>query len=135
VYQQSKLGDLIFALELERRLRGAGLGIASLAAHPGVANTNLFQVGEFGVAERAVRRLLGVAIGALLNSEAEGALPTLYAATSPDAAGGGYYGPQEFFEMRGATVGLAKISSAAQDRDAARRLWAICEELAGVTFG
>ncbi|SNT31191.1 NAD(P)-dependent dehydrogenase, short-chain alcohol dehydrogenase family [Granulicella rosea] len=133
-YAQTKLADLMFAFELERRLRAAGLGICSLAAHPGVANTNLFQVGDFSAPERAIRRLFGHAIGALLNSDAEGALPTLYAATAPEAECGGYYGPQGFREMRGGDVGSAKISAAARDMAAAKRLWQVCEELTGVQF-
>ena len=70
----------------------------SVAAHPGVANTNLFQAGEFHAIERMVRRGFGVAIGALLNTDAQGAVPTLFAATSPDAADGGYYGPQSWWD-------------------------------------
>jgi len=73
-----------------------------------------------------------VAIGALLNSQAEGALPTLYAATAPDAAAGGYYGPQGFQEMRGGDVGPAIVAKAALDLAAQRRLWEVCVELTGV---
>jgi NAD(P)-dependent dehydrogenase (short-subunit alcohol dehydrogenase family) len=134
-YQQSKLADLMFALELERRLRAAGAPAArviSVAAHPGVANTNLFQVGEFHAVERTMRRWAGVLIGALLNSEAEGALPTLYAATAPDAAVGGYYGPQGFDETRGGDAGPAKIAPQALDQAAAGRLWSECERLTGM---
>ena len=109
-YGQSKLADLMFALELDRRLQAAGppvSGVMSVAAHPGVANTNLFLVGEFGPVERAARRGMSVAIHALLNSSRQGALPTLFAATSPDAVDGGYYGPQELWETRGGDVGAA----------------------------
>lgn len=136
-YQQSKLADLMFALELGRRLRAPGppsSRILSVAAHPGVANTNLFQVGEYSAVERLVRRGFGVAIGALLNSEAEGALATLYAATAPEAESGGYYGPLGFREMRGKAVGTALISSQAQDESAAARLWSACEELTQIRF-
>ena len=100
-YQQSKLADLMFAFELDRRLRAAHSRVMSVAAHPGVANTNLFQVGDYWGFERSVRKLLGHAIGTVLNTDAEGALPTLYAATATDAEDGGYYGPQGFQEMRG----------------------------------
>jgi NAD(P)-dependent dehydrogenase (short-subunit alcohol dehydrogenase family) len=134
-YGQSKLADLMLAFELERRLRAAGppaSGVMSVAVHPGVANTNLFLVGEFGAVERIVRRGVGMAIGALLNSEAEGALPTLYAATAAEAADGGYYGPQGFQEMRGGDVGPAKIAPQALDEAAAARLWSECERLTGV---
>ena len=137
-YRQSKLADLMFAFELDRRLRAAvppAPGVMSVAAHPGVANTNLFQVGEFSPVERLVRRGFGVAIGGLLNSGAQGAAPTLFAATAPDAVSGGYYGPQGFLETRGGDVGPAKVAAQALDEAAAARLWSECERLTGVTFG
>jgi NAD(P)-dependent dehydrogenase (short-subunit alcohol dehydrogenase family) len=136
-YQQSKLADLMFALELSRRLRAAGPpanGVMSLAAHPGVANTNLFQVGDFHPVERLIRRWVGVAIGGLLNSDAEGALPTLFAATSREAADGGYYGPQGFQEMRGGDAGPAQMAPQALDQAVAARLWSECERLTGISF-
>jgi NAD(P)-dependent dehydrogenase (short-subunit alcohol dehydrogenase family) len=134
-YQQSKLADLVFALELARRLRGRPRSpILSVAAHPGVANTNLFQVGEHGAVEKLVRRGFGVVIGALLNSEVAGALPTLYAATAPEVESGGYYGPLGFQEMRGTDVGAAIIAPHALDETAATRLWGECERLTGVQF-
>ena len=137
-YRQSKLADLMFAFELDRRLRAAvppAPGVMSVAAHPGVANTNLFQVGEFSPVERLVRRGFGVAIGGLLNSGAQGAAPTLFAATAPDAVSGGYYGPQGFLETRGGDVGPAKVAAQALDEAAAARLWSECERLTGVSFG
>jgi NAD(P)-dependent dehydrogenase (short-subunit alcohol dehydrogenase family) len=130
-YQQSKLADLIFAFELDRRLRATNSRVMSVAAHPGVANTNLFQVGDHSPLERALRNLLGHAIGIVLNSDAEGALPTLYAATAPDAEDGGYYGPQGFQEMRGDVVDRAIVAPQAR---AATRLWQACEDLTGVKF-
>ena len=136
-YRQSKLADLMFAFELDRRLRAAGSpisGVMSVAAHPGVANTNLFQTGEFHPIERLVRRGLGVAIGVLLNSEAQGAVPTLFSATSPDVADGGYYGPQGFQEMRGGDVGPARVAPQALDQAAAARLWSECERLTGISL-
>jgi NAD(P)-dependent dehydrogenase (short-subunit alcohol dehydrogenase family) len=134
-YGQSKLADLMLAFELDRRLRAAGGSAArvmSVAAHPGVANTNLFQVGDFGSVELAVRRGFSVAIGRLLNDEAQGAVPTLFAATAPDAVSGGYYGPQGFLEMRGGDVGVAKVAAQALDVGAAGRLWGECERMSGV---
>jgi hypothetical protein len=83
--------------------------------------------------EHAARKLLGHLIGAFLNTDAEGALPTLYAATSP-VVPGGYYGPQGFQEMCGDKIGQAKIATQAKDQAAAARLWKICEELTGVNF-
>jgi NAD(P)-dependent dehydrogenase (short-subunit alcohol dehydrogenase family) len=133
-YQQSKLADLMFAFELDRRLRAAHSRVMSVAAHPGVANTNLFQVGEFGAFEKGVRKLMGHAIGAVLNTDAEGALPTLYAATAPDAEDGGYYGPQGFQEMRGESIDRAIVAPQARDASAAARLWQVCEDLTGIKF-
>ena len=80
-----------------------------------------------------MRRWASVAIGALLNTEAQGALPTLFAATSPDAVGGGYYGPQRFHETRGGDVGPAQVAPQALDQAAAARLWSECERLTGVS--
>jgi NAD(P)-dependent dehydrogenase (short-subunit alcohol dehydrogenase family) len=133
-YQQSKLADLMFSFELDRRLRAANSPIMSIAGHPGVANTNLFQVGEHSAFEKTIRNLVGHAIGIILNSDAEGALPTLYAATAPDAKNGGYYGPQGFQEMRGDHVGPAKVAPQALDTTATARLWKVCEDLTGIKF-
>lgn len=133
-YQQSKLANLMLALEMDRRLRAAGSTILSVAAHPGVANTNLFQTGQRSAVERGVRKIAGHLIGTFLNTEAEGALATLYAATSSDVTSGGYYGPQGFQEMYGEEIGPAKIAPQARDTVTATRLWKICEELTGVTF-
>ena len=131
-YQQSKLSDLMFAMELERRLQAQQLAVVSIAVHPGVAKTSLFKVGSgkgvAGVAEKVLQGSLGV----LFNSELEGAIPTLYAATAPDAQGGAYYGSQGFQELRGGDVGPAKIAEQANDLEAAKHLWAVCEELTGV---
>jgi len=133
-YQQSKLADLMFARALNRRLRAANSPVISVAAHPGVAETNLFQKKESSVFERAVRNMMGHVIGTFLNTDAEGALPTLYAATAAEAEDGGYYGPQGFEEMRGHSVGPAKVAPHARDDAAAQRLWGICEKLTGVNY-
>jgi NAD(P)-dependent dehydrogenase (short-subunit alcohol dehydrogenase family) len=134
-YRQSKLGDLMFAMELARRLHAAGppaSRILSVAAHPGVANTPLFQTGERPVVEKMVRRAVGGLIGAFLNTDVQGAVPTLYAATAPDVQDGGYYGPQGFQEMRGGDVGPAQVFPQARDEAAAARLWSECERLTGI---
>jgi len=133
-YQQSKLANLMFAFELDRRLRSANSRVMSLAAHPGVANTNLFQTGDHSPLEKALRNLFGHAIGIVLNTDAEGALPTLYAATAPSVEDGGYYGPQGFQEMRGDDVDRAIVAPQARDSSAATRLWEICEDLTGIKF-
>jgi len=133
-YEQSKLANLMFAFELDRRLRAASSRVMSVAAHPGVANTNLFLSGDYSPIEKAARNLVGHAIGIALNSDAEGALPTLYAATASAAEDGGYYGPQGFQEMRGDDVGRARIAPQALNTTAAAHLWQICEELTGIRF-
>lgn len=132
-YAQSKLANLMLALEMERRLRERGSTITSVACHPGVAATRLFVTGEYSALEKAIRVLLTYVIGLFLNSEAAGAEPTLFAATSEQAVGGGYYGPRGFREMRGA-VGAAQIRPQARDQDSAGRLWEICEQLTGQPF-
>lgn len=133
-YQQSKLANLMFALELNRRLRAIGSRVMSVAVHPGVANTNLFRAGERSTLDSAMRAAASHLIGVFLNSDDAGALPTLYAATSPDVADGGYYGPTGLMEMRGDEVGNAEIARQAKDEKAARKLWDVCETLTGVKF-
>jgi NAD(P)-dependent dehydrogenase (short-subunit alcohol dehydrogenase family) len=133
-YQQSKLANLLFTFELDRRLRAANSPVMSVAAHPGVAQTNLFQSGDYSAIEKTIRNLLGHAIGIVLNTDSEGALPTLYAATAPDAKAGGYYGPRGFLEMRGHEIGPAFIAPQATDAAVAAHLWQISEKLTGFKF-
>jgi NAD(P)-dependent dehydrogenase (short-subunit alcohol dehydrogenase family) len=133
-YSQSKLGNLLFAFELNRRLRALDSRIMSVAAHPGVAQTNLFISGNYSPIERSVRSVIGQGIGIFLNTDSEGALPTLFAATSPTAEDGAYYGPQGFQEMRGDVVGPAIIAPQALDTAAATRLWGISEQLTSIPF-
>jgi hypothetical protein len=77
---------------------------------------------------------MSVAIHALLNTSRQGAVPTLFAATSPDAVSGGYYGPQSLWETRGGDVGMAKVAPQALDTAAAGRLWGECERLTGISL-
>lgn len=133
-YQQSKLANLMLALELARRLRAIGSPVMSVAAHPGVAHTPLFSKGDYSPIEKGVRKAFGEAIEIFLNTDAEGALPTLYAATSPDVVDGGYYGPQGFQEMRDDHVGPAKIAPQARDTAIAAELWKRCEDLTGISY-
>ena len=133
-YQQSKLANLMLAFELDRRLRAAHSRILSVAAHPGVASTNIFRTGSYSPVERTIRNLAGHIIGIVLNTDSEGALPTLYAATAQDAQPGGYYGPQGLLEARGHHVGPAKVAPQARDCNAAGRLWKAAEELTGVRY-
>jgi len=133
-YQQSKLADLMFAFELDRRLRAASSPVMSIAAHPGVAHTNLFETGDHSPVQKMLRKAVSHVIGIVLNTDAEGALPTLYAATATDAKSGGYYGPKGFQEMRGDEVVAAQVAPQARDEVGAARLWKICEELTGVRY-
>ena len=128
-YGQSKLANLLFALELDRHLRAAGSTISSMAAHPGWAATNL-QTSAPPLIDRVVM-LAGNAI--IAQSADMGALPTLYAATFPGLPGGTYVGPDGIGEQRGhpRPVGM---TSAARDEKTARRLWDVSEELTGVPF-
>ena len=132
-YQQSKLGDLMFAFELERRLTAQGLPIKSIAVHPGVAQTALFKVGNSQGLAGVVERGVAASMGLFFNDDVGGALPTLYGATAPAAEGGAYYGSQKFFEMRGGNVGPAKIYPQALDEAAQQRLWQHCEQATGCT--
>jgi NAD(P)-dependent dehydrogenase (short-subunit alcohol dehydrogenase family) len=136
-YRQSKLADLMFSFELARRLKDAGppaWGVISVAAHPGVASTNLFQAGEYSAVEKAARWGFGIAIGVLLNSTAQGALPTLFAATAEGVQDGDYFGPTGLGETRGGNVGTAEVAPQARSLDDARRLWSECERLTGTSL-
>ena len=127
-YGRSKLANLLFALELDRRLNAAGSTIKSVAAHPGYATTNL-QSAAAPALDRAVMKLTNL-VG---QSPAMGALPQLYAATMPDVLSGQYYGPDGVGEMRGYPRLVAPSRQALDAADAAR-LWALSEELTGVSF-
>jgi NAD(P)-dependent dehydrogenase (short-subunit alcohol dehydrogenase family) len=128
-YGQSKLANLMFALELDRRLRGAGSPIKSLAAHPGYAATNLQSA-----AAPAIDRILMRATNLVMAQSAEmGALPSLYAATAPGVEGGSYFGPDGHGEFRGHPH-RSKPTGAAQEVDKARRLWELSEQLTSVQF-
>jgi NAD(P)-dependent dehydrogenase (short-subunit alcohol dehydrogenase family) len=130
-YSQSKLAMLMFALELQRRSDAAGWGLMSNAAHPGYARTDLIAngPGAKGLLWQLNKSLQPV----ISHSAAEGALPTLFAATSPEAKAAGYYGPNWFYELKGPPV-PAKIMPQAKDAAAAARLWDISAALTGVSF-
>jgi NAD(P)-dependent dehydrogenase (short-subunit alcohol dehydrogenase family) len=134
-YGQSKLANLLFALELQHRIAVNGWNLRSVAAHPGYSRTNLQTTGprEGKSQSRAYHRAeaLITRLG-LTQSAAEGALPTLLAATSPEVRGGGYYGPRRF-----QVVGPPKRITPprrARDQRAAQQLWAVSEELTKVTW-
>ncbi|MHA7238402.1 oxidoreductase [Arthrobacter sp. TMS1-12-1] len=127
-YGQSKIANLYFMVELDRRARAAGWDLTSVAAHPGLANTNL----TAGMRTPVLDVFSGF-IGLMSQSDAAGALPSLYAATAPDVRGGDYYGPSGPGETRGAPRLVAPVPRVL-DRDVAVRLWNRSAELTGVDF-
>ncbi|ORV14106.1 SDR family oxidoreductase [Mycobacterium celatum] len=138
-YGQSKLAVLMFALELDRRSRNAGWGIMSNAAHPGLTKTNLQISGpSHGRATPSImERLYKISwrLAPFLWQEIdEGILPALYAATSPQAEGGAFYGPRGIYEAAGGGVTTAKVPARARNDADARRLWEISEQLTGVSY-
>jgi NAD(P)-dependent dehydrogenase (short-subunit alcohol dehydrogenase family) len=127
-YGQSKLANLLFTAELQRRLTAAGSPVLATAAHPGYAATNL----QFHSGRRWFDQLNVLSNRLIAQDDNAGALPTLYAALA-DIPGNSYAGPSGFMELRGAPK-LVGRSSAAQDMDVARRLWDVSEQLTGVSF-
>jgi NAD(P)-dependent dehydrogenase (short-subunit alcohol dehydrogenase family) len=128
-YSQSKLANLLFTGELQRRLTASGSSVLSTAAHPGYAATNLQSHSGSG----PMQLLMGIGNRFLAQSAADGALPTLYAAVSDEVPGDGYAGPSKMFEGRGAPK-LVGRSAPASDLESARRLWEVSETLTGVNF-
>jgi NAD(P)-dependent dehydrogenase (short-subunit alcohol dehydrogenase family) len=128
-YQQSKLANAVFGVELERRLRAAGLEVKSLLAHPGYSATNLQVSGPTG----PMKALLRVTNSLVAQSAEMGALPTLYAASAPGVEGGEFFGPDGFRELRGHPT-LVKPVKRATDPELGRRLWEVSEELTGVRY-
>ena len=122
-YSQSKISNLCFAIELDRRLKAGGFSTISLASHPGYSNTELQRYS-------ILWRILNVFFAM---SAKRGAEATLFAATNQIATEYIYWGPTGIIEMRGRT-GKAKINKKAQDKDTAKRLWSISEEMTGVKF-
>ena len=132
-YGQSKLANLLFAYELQRRLAAAGADTISVAAHPGYAATNLQAAGARMQGSSLLERVMDVANWLFAQNAAMGALPQLYAAVAPNVRGGEYYGPDGIGELWGHP--RAVISSASsRDAEAARRLWALSEQLTAVTY-
>jgi NAD(P)-dependent dehydrogenase (short-subunit alcohol dehydrogenase family) len=131
-YSQSKLANLMFTYELQRRLTAARVQTIALAAHPGTARTDL---------TRHMSKLSNAAMGPrfralnawLVQDAATGALPTLRAATDPAAVGGTYYGPDGFLQLTGFPV-VVTSSSRSLNRQAQRRLWVESEQLTGITY-
>ena len=130
-YGQSKLAMLLFAFELQRRSDASHWGLMSNAAHPGYARTDLIAngPGSDGLLQKAALLLQPLTS----QSAAQGALPTLFAATAPQAKGAAYYGPSGFYEMKG-PVAEAFVAARANDKATAARLWEVSEELTHVRW-
>jgi len=130
-YANSKLANLLFALELQRRATAQGVPLSSTAAHPGMCATGLF-VDPEGIGANPVVRTVGPPLAKVfLQSAAAGATAPLYAAV--EAEPGAYTGPQRVRETRG-PIGPAKMSQPAQDKSLARRLWSVSEDLTGFRY-
>jgi NAD(P)-dependent dehydrogenase (short-subunit alcohol dehydrogenase family) len=127
-YGQSKLANLLFTAELQRRLTAAGSPVTATAAHPGYAATNL----QFHSGNRFMDFISQIGNRVIAQDEKGGALPTLYAAVA-DIPGNSFAGPRGFMEQLGAPK-LVGRTAAAQDVDVARRLWQVSEQLTGVRF-
>ena len=127
-YGQSKLANLLFSKELDKRLKEHGLQTISLACHPGISSTNLFKFGKKD-APKLVRGLMN----RLLQPAEMGALPTIYAATEPSLKGGEYIGPDGRGRMKGYPA-LETPDPAANDEQTMKKLWDISEEMTGVKY-
>jgi NAD(P)-dependent dehydrogenase (short-subunit alcohol dehydrogenase family) len=128
-YGQSKLANLLFTSELQRRLEEVGSSVTVMAAHPGWSATHL----QEHTGSRLQDGLMQLGNRVLAQSDEMGALPTLYAATA-DIPANSYVGPDGFMELRGFPT-LVGRSARAKDADVGRRLWELSEELTGVRFG
>ncbi|MFZ0831686.1 MAG: SDR family oxidoreductase [Mycobacterium sp.] len=129
-YGVSKLAQLLFAFELNRRSDEFGWGVMSNAAHPGLTKTSLINGASYERITRLAQRLLAF----MWLEVDEGIKPILYAAVSGQAAGGVYYGPTGFYETAGGGVTRAKIPALARSGVDAKRLWALSQELTGVSY-
>lgn len=127
-YAQSKLANLMFCYELQRRLAAAVKPTIAVAAHPGVTDSELFR--HVWV---PIRPLLNAINPLFAQSADKGALPQLLAATEAEVKGGQYWGPRGLWELKGYPTQV-KSSAKSHDRDAQRRLWEVCEKLTGVSF-
>lgn len=130
IYSQSKLANLMFAFELQRRSRSFGWGITSVAAHPGISRTDLV---PNGAGRMSLPGLARSALWFLFQPAAQGALPTLFAATSPDVVPGGYCGPDKLGETRG-SPSVARVPPQADDDAVASHLWNVSARLTGASF-
>jgi len=133
-YGQAKLANQLFTLELDRRATASGADLLSVAAHPGYAATNLQFVGPQMTGSGVMEWMSRMGNTVFAQSAADGALPSLYAATAPSVRGGQFFGPDRLFGLRGHPKPVSFLK-AARNPATARRLWEVSEELTGVKFG
>jgi NAD(P)-dependent dehydrogenase (short-subunit alcohol dehydrogenase family) len=129
-YNQSKLANLMFGLELDRCLRQAGAHTISIIVHPGVATTNIV---SNGMGTTLQGRIANLVLPLIAQSDDRGSWSTLFAATSPAAEAGRYYGPDGFMEIKGLPVEVQPVPHA-KDEAVAQRLWRVSEDLTGVRY-
>ena len=133
-YAQTKLANLLFAFELDRLLKENKHSQISLACHPGVSKTNIISTGVQVDGQMTLTgQLMTTMTGLFAQSDYDGALPTIYAATDKSVTGGSYYGPDGLGEVRGLPK-LVKAKSKAYDVKLAKNLWLLSQELTGVSF-
>ena len=132
-YNNSKLANLLFAKELQRRAHAVGWNLLSIPVHPGVSRTSIIDNGPGSSGKDLKAKVLKLFAPILMQDDAMGALPTEYAATAPDVRGGEYIGPDGMGEMRGYPK-VVQPRPQALDETAARQLWQASEELTGVTY-
>ncbi len=128
-YGRSKLANLLFTYELQRRIEKAGISSLAVAAHPGVSNTELFRHYK----HKLFYKLLKPLIGKVIQDPAQGALPEVRAAVGSEVAGSSYYGPSGRGELKGFPV-IVNSNEASHNLEDAKRLWKLSEELTGVSF-
>lgn len=128
-YGRSKLMNLLFTFELQRKFDTSGIKSIAIAAHPGVSNTNLFQYLE----DKMIFKILKPLMSPFIQEKEMGVLPEIRAAVDPNVKGGEYYGPGGFNEMKGFPV-LVQSNAASHNLEDAKKLWEISEKLTGVKF-
>ncbi|HWT49042.1 MAG TPA: SDR family oxidoreductase [Mycobacterium sp.] len=137
-YGMAKLAQLMFAIELDRRSRLGGWGVMSNAAHPGLTKTNLLSGASYGrdkpTLQARFTQLTWWLLPFMWLDVDEGIKPALYAAVSPDAQGGKYYGPRGFYETVGGGVTFAGVPRLARSETAMKQLWQLSEQLTGVMY-
>lgn len=131
-YRRTKLANLLFGFELQRRLAQAHSRLISVVSHPGVSNTNLFAAGP-GQGGGLIAKVIPLFIALIAQSDRQGALPSLYAATAPEVRGGRFYGCDGFRQMRGYPVEV-RAETQAYDEAMATRLWEVSEQITGVHY-